>query len=230
MFGEMVNLQSKITGLKERLIIPGRALLKHGNVWKFCRRNVQQRLIILLSDCILWTSPSLNPLDETLTFHRKVGLENCTVIGVDGSDPTKNVFQITSPEKSSQVYVETVHEKEAWMEAICKAKADYLLAKTALRISISPMQSISAAATSFESGLLRTGREAEGGLWSPQRFSSDSRAFTFGGLPITDPDGAVAMSSLDGGAHNATQTRPQPPRLVEYYNAPVWIPDQSTNR
>ncbi|KAG0329133.1 hypothetical protein BG000_000191 [Podila horticola] len=230
MFGEMVNLQSKITGLNERLIIPGRALLKRGNVWKICRRNVQQRLIILFSDCILWTSPSLNPLDETLTFHRKVELENCTVIGVDGSDPTKNAFQIMSPDKSSQVYVETLREKEAWMEAIRKAKADYLLAKTTLRITITPMQSISAAATSFGAGLLRTGRETAGGLWSPQLFNSDSRAFTFGGLPSADPEGAGAISSLDGVAHNATQTRPQPLRVVENYNAPVWIPDQSANR
>ncbi|KAG0034410.1 hypothetical protein BGZ81_004891 [Podila clonocystis] len=230
MFGEMVNLQSKITGLNERLIVPGRALLKRGNVWKICRRNVQQRLIILFSDCILWTSPSINPLDETLTFHRKVELENCTVIGVDGSDPAKNAFQIMSPDKSSQVYVETLREKEAWMEAIRKAKADYLLAKTTLKISITPMQSISAAATSFGAGLLRTGRETAGGLWSPQLFNSDSRAFTFGGLPSADHEGGGAMSSMDSGSHNSTQARPQPLRVVENYNAPVWIPDQSATR
>lgn len=230
MFGEMVNLQSKIAGLNERLIIPGRALLKRGNVWKICRRNVQQRLIILFSDCILWTSPSLNPLDETLTFHRKVELENCTVIGVDGPDPTKNAFQIMSPDKSSQVYVETLREKEAWMEAIRKAKADYLLAKTTLKISITPMQSISAAATSFGAGLLKTGRETAGGLWSPQLFNSDSRAFTFGGHQSADHEGGGAMSSMDGGPHNSMQARPQPLRVVENYNAPVWIPDQSATR
>ncbi|KAF9302076.1 hypothetical protein BGZ74_005883 [Mortierella antarctica] len=230
MFGEMVNLQSKIAGLNERLIIPGRALLKRGNVWKICRRNVQQRLIILFSDCILWTSPSLNPLDETLTFHRKVELENCTVIGVDGPDPTKNAFQIMSPDKSSQVYVETLREKEAWMEAIRKAKADYLLAKTTLKISITPMQSISAAATSFGAGLLKTGRETAGGLWSPHLFNSDSRAFTFGGHQSADHEGGGTMSSMDGGPHNSTQARPQPLRVVENYNAPVWIPDQSATR
>ncbi|KAF9334895.1 hypothetical protein BG006_001300 [Podila minutissima] len=230
MFGEMVNLQSKIAGLNERLIIPGRALLKRGNVWKICRRNVQQRLIILFSDCILWTSPSLNPLDETLTFHRKVELENCTVIGVDGPDPTKNAFQIMSPDKSSQVYVETLREKEAWMEAIRKAKADYLLAKTTLKISITPMQSISAAATSFGAGLLKTGRETAGGLWSPQLFNSDSRAFTFGGHQSADHEGGGTMSSMDGGPHNSMQARPQPLRVVENYNAPVWIPDQSATR
>ncbi|KAF9381446.1 hypothetical protein CPB97_007747 [Podila verticillata] len=227
MFGEMVDLQSKITGFNERLLIPGRALLKRGNVWKICRRNVQLRMIILFSDCILWTSPSLNPLDDTLTFHRKVELENCTVIGVDGSDPTKNAFQIMSPDKSSQVYVDTPREKAAWMEAIRKAKADFLLAKTTLKISITPMQSISAAATSFGAGLLRSGRETAGGLWSPQLFNSDSRAFTFGGLS-SDPD-VGAISPMEG-PHNATQARPQPLRVVENYNAPVWIPDQSANR
>ncbi|KAF9982608.1 hypothetical protein BGZ75_005924 [Mortierella antarctica] len=205
MFGEMVDLQSKITGLAEPLVAPGRALLKRGNVWKVCRRNVQLRVIILLSDCILWTSPSMNPLEDTLTFHRKVGLENCTVIGAEDPDPTKNAFQIISPEKSSQVYVDTPKEKEAWMLAIRKATQEYLSAKRTLKISITPMQSISHFGASF----LRR----ETGMWSPTalRFGFESRSNTFANNVCVDPElesncAVTARTSLDGWLHNASGT------------------------
>ncbi|KAF9185082.1 hypothetical protein BGZ51_002956 [Haplosporangium sp. Z 767] len=247
MFGEMVDLQSKITGLPEPLVRPGRSLLKRGSVWKVCRRNVQLRVIILLSDCILWMSPSINPLDDTLTFHRKVGLENCTVIGAEDPDPTKNAFQIISPEKSSQVYVDTPKEKEAWMVAIRRATQEYLSAKRTLKVSITPMQSISAAATSFGTGLLRR----ETGLWSPTNFGGESRMNLFAAHIATDMDMAsgpgTTRTSLDGGYHftpaaNAATASgagasglvqkhsPQPLRVVENYNAPVWVPDQSATR
>ncbi|KAF9954382.1 hypothetical protein BGZ70_010585, partial [Mortierella alpina] len=237
MFGEMVDLQSKITGLAELLVTPGRALLKRGNVWKVCRRNVQLRVIILLSDCILWTSPSMNPLEDTLTFHRKVGLENCTVIGAEDPDPTKNAFQIISPEKSSQVYVDTPKEKEAWMVAIRKATQEYLSAKRTLKISITPMQSISHFGASF----LRR----ETGMWSPTalRFGFESRSNTFGNNLCVDPElesnsAVTGRTSLDGWLHNASGTntgaaqqlqqhQQQPLRVVENYNAPVWLPDHS---
>ncbi|KAG0371621.1 hypothetical protein BGX24_001412 [Mortierella sp. AD032] len=248
MFGEMVGLQSKITGMNEPLIIPGRVMLKRGNVWKVCRRNVQLRMIILFSDCIVWTSPSLNPLDDTLTFHRKVGLENCTVVGAEDPDPTKNAFQIMSPEKSSQVYVDTSREKEAWMVAIRRATQEYLSAKRTLKISITPMQSISAAATSFGAGLLRR----DTGLWSPTSFGSDSRAQTFLGHQqqqqqqlSTEPEPASpspwsttfgggfssAIGSGSGGsAAGSLPQKTQPLRVIENYNAPVWVPDHSATR
>ncbi|KAF9407206.1 hypothetical protein BGZ94_002797, partial [Podila epigama] len=265
MFVEMLDLQSKITGLNELLIVPGRRLLKRGDVTKVCRRNVQLRVLILFSDCLIWTSPSINPLEggDTLIFHRKVGLENCTVIGADDPDPArKHAFQIMSTEKSSQVYVETAREKEAWMEAIRRATDEYLSAKRTLKISITPMQSISAAATSFGAGLLRTGRETAGGLWSPQPFG-ESRSNLFGGAngAYTDSaySGSVARVDTDlsnsnmsmspsghravygdsyyGYSHNpqqqsrtTTTTSSQPLRVVENYNAPVWIPDHSATR
>ncbi|KAF9574945.1 hypothetical protein EC968_004946 [Mortierella alpina] len=230
MFGEMVDLQSKITGLAEPLVAPGRALLKRGNVWKVCRRNVQLRVIILLSDCILWTSPSMNPLEDTLTFHRKVGLENCTVIGAEDPDPTKNAFQIISPEKSSQVYVDTPKEKEAWMVAIRKATQEYLSAKRTLKISITPMQSISHFGASF----LRR----ETGMWSPTalRFGFEARSNTFANSLCVDPElesssTMAARTSLDGWLHNASgtnlgaaqqqQQQQQPLRVIENYNAPT---------
>ncbi|KAF9124881.1 hypothetical protein BGW39_007840 [Mortierella sp. 14UC] len=248
MFGEMVGLRSKITGMNEPLIIPGRVMLKRGNVWKVCRRNVQLRMIILFSDCIVWTSPSLNPLDDTLAFHRKVGLENCTVVGAEDPDPSKNAFQIMSPEKSSQVYVDTPREKEAWMVAIRRATQEYLSAKRTLKISITPMQSISVAATSFGAGLLRR----DTGLWSPTAFGSDSRAHTFLGhqqqqqqqdsfdpeptspSPWSTTFGGGFSSAIGGGSNGAAagspQQKTQPLRVIENYSAPIWVPDHSATR
>lgn len=229
MFVEMVGLQSKITGFSEQLVIPGRLLLKRGTVWKVCRRNNQLRVIILFSDCILWTSPSMNPLEDTLTFHRKVGLENCTVIGVEDPDPTKNAFQIINSEKSSQVYVDTPKEKEQWMSAIRKATQDYISAKRTLKISITPMQSISAAATSFGAGLLRR----ETALWSPT-FDSRPNLFGTSGADPGTPGGLGTRLSPDGGYHSsppaAQKQQQQPLRVVDNYNAPVWLPDHSATR
>ncbi|KAF9359574.1 hypothetical protein BGX26_012018 [Mortierella sp. AD094] len=221
MFGEMVSLQSKITGMSEQLVIPGRVLLKRGRVWKVCRRNIQPREIILLSDCILWTSPSMNPLDDTLTFHRKVGLENCTVIGAEDPDPTKNAFQIMSSEKSSQVFVDTAKEKEDWMAAIRIATQEYFSAKRTLKPTPTPLQSFTSITTGFGVGLLRR----ETGLWSPTAFGSDSRANTFGAPMCVDPEvvggGIGTLSSLDN-RYQSEKRLQQPLRVVENYNAPVW--------
>ncbi|GJJ70650.1 hypothetical protein EMPS_03000 [Entomortierella parvispora] len=241
MFREMLELQSKLTGLSEPLVIPGRVLLKKGEVWKICRRNVQLRRIFLFSDCILWTSPSLNPLDATLALNRKVGLENCTVIGADDPDPTKHAFQIISPEKSSQVYVDTLREKEDWMNAIRRATSDYLSAKRTLKITITPFQSISAAATNIGAGLLR--RET---LWSPTLAFVESKSRSFGGGVCVDPEidrAGSAESTAVIGWHNGlesshtnaqanavNQKNQQPLRVIEIYNAPVWIPNQSATR
>ncbi|KAG0200036.1 hypothetical protein BGX28_006795 [Mortierella sp. GBA30] len=200
MFREMVELQSKISGLSEPLVKPGRILLKRGNVWKISRRKVQPRMIILLSDCILWTSPSINPLEDTLTFHRIVKLESCTVVGVEDPDPTKHAFQIISPEKSSEVYVDSPKEKEAWMVAIRKATQEYLSAKRTLKISITPMQTIGPAVSSFATGLLRL----ETGFWSPTalNFGFESRSNTSASNVCVDPDNYNAPNILIKGTHS----------------------------
>ncbi|KAF9401819.1 hypothetical protein BGX21_000457 [Mortierella sp. AD011] len=226
MFGEMINLQSKITGMSEPLVVPGRVLLKRGRVSKVCRRNIQLREIILLSDCILWTSPSMNPLEDTLTFHRKVGLENCTVIGADDPDPTKNAFQIMSSEKSSQVFVDTAKEKEDWMAAIRIATQEYFSAKRTLKPTPTPLENLASITTGF--GLLRR----ETALRSPT-FGNDSRANTFSIPMCIDPevagDGIGTLPSLDN-RHQSEKRLQQPLRVVENYNAPVWVPDHSATR
>ncbi|KAG0004285.1 hypothetical protein BGZ79_009775 [Entomortierella chlamydospora] len=218
MFGEMINLQSKITGMSEPLVVPGRVLLKRGRVWKVCRRNIQLREIILLSDCILWTSPSMNPLEDTLTFHRKVGLENCTVIGAEDPDPTKNAFQIMSSEKSSQVFVDTAKEKEDWIAAIRIATQEYFSAKRTLKPTPTPLENLTSITTGF--GLLR--RETV--LRSPT-FGNDSRANTFSIPMCIDPevagDGIGTLPSLDN-RYQSEKRQQQPLRVVENYNAPVW--------
>jgi hypothetical protein len=172
------------------------------------------------------------------------------VVGAEDPDPTKNAFQIMSPEKSSQVYVDTPREKEAWMVAIRRATQEYLSAKRTLKISITPMQSISAAATSFGAGLLRR----DTGLWSPTSFGYDSRAHTFAGhqqqqLASAEPEvtspwsttfgggfasaigsGGFGANGSGGAGAGSPPPKTQPMRVIENYNAPVWVPDQSATR
>ncbi|KAF8983464.1 hypothetical protein BGZ46_010217 [Entomortierella lignicola] len=221
MFEEMVNLQSKITGMSEPLVVPGRVLLKRGRVSKVSRRNIHVREIILFSDCILWTSPSMNPLDDTLAFHRKVELETCTVIGAEDPDPARKAFQIMSPDKSSQVFVETAQEKEDWIAAIRIATEEHLSAKRTLKPTPTPLQNIGAAATSFGAGLLRR----ETGLWSPAPFGNDLRT----GQMCIDPEIAGPLSSPEYKSLSDRKLQ-QPLRVVENYSAPIWVPDHSVSR
>ncbi|KAF9437472.1 hypothetical protein BGZ76_000622 [Entomortierella beljakovae] len=213
MFTEMINLQQKINGMSEPLVIPGRVLLKHGRVSKVCRRNIQPREIILFSDCLVWTSPSLNPLDDTLIFHRMVALEGCTVIGVGDLDPTKNAFQIMSSDKSSQVYVDTPKEKDDWIAAIRKATQDYYDRKGTLKPSPPPVPT----------------------LWTPFVKSKPKTI----DLPMcVDPEtpggGFGPLSPLDSRNQSDKKQAPQPPqpplRVADDYSAPIWVPDHSETR
>ncbi|KAF9583543.1 hypothetical protein BGW38_009217 [Lunasporangiospora selenospora] len=87
MSAKMVELQSKITGMPDRLVVAGREFIRRGLVQKICRRNIQPRVLLLFTDCLIWTSPGMNPLDDkdTMGFHRKNPLEHLTVI-MDGVD------------------------------------------------------------------------------------------------------------------------------------------------
>ncbi|KAG0241573.1 hypothetical protein BGW41_005733 [Actinomortierella wolfii] len=230
MFQEMFDIQRRLSGLNEPLIQPSRVLLKKGPVNKICRRNVQLRILFLFSDCLIWTSPSLNPIEDTLMFHRKVKLENCTVIGAEDPDPAKFAFQIMSSEKSSQVYVDTLKEKEDWINAIRSATQEYLSAKRTLKPSTTPMQSISAGTSSIiAAGIRRYDSIINGG-------AGNGNGGTAGGLARSQ---TIPTENVRDGARNATNglgqrerrnTYFQPARVVENYNAPVWVPDQSASR
>ncbi|KAF9976419.1 hypothetical protein BGZ73_008621 [Actinomortierella ambigua] len=229
MFQEMLDIQRRLSGLNEPLITPSRVLLKKGPVNKISRRNVQLRIIYLFSDCLIWTSPSLNPIDDTLMCHRKVKLDNCTIVGADDPDPAKFAFQIISPDKSSQVYVNSQKEKEDWMNAIRNATQEYLSAKRTLKVSTTPMHSISAGTSSIlAAGLRRYDSIIGGGNGGNGGNSGVGRSQT---MPTENgPEDGGRYVANRPNQHDKRNTYFQPVRVVENFSAPVWVPDQSASR
>ncbi|KAF9159267.1 hypothetical protein DFQ26_006738 [Actinomortierella ambigua] len=245
MFQEMLDIQRRLSGLNEPLIIPGRVLLKKGLVNKISRRNVHLRIIYLFSDCLIWTSPSLNPIDDTLMCHRKVKLESCTIVGAEDPDPAKFAFQIISPEKSSQVFVDSLKEKEDWMWAIRNATEEYLSAKRTLKISTTPMQSLSAGTSSIIAMGLRRydsiiGVGSGGGSGGTSGGQAHSQTGTAAAGAAATATATAAENGRDSGGRYVVANGPgqrekrntylQPVRVVENYSAPVWVPDQSASK
>ncbi|KAI8058079.1 Dbl homology domain-containing protein [Syncephalis plumigaleata] len=115
----IIDIQRSLAGFSERLLVPGRKLLKRGSVRKICRKNHQRREFFLFSDILLYASPGI--IEDSFVFHRKLLLEHCKVVSVTDNEMVQNAFQILSPDKSFQVYTESPQEKREWIDAISTA-------------------------------------------------------------------------------------------------------------
>ncbi|RIB16736.1 Dbl homology domain-containing protein [Gigaspora rosea] len=129
----MLEIQKSLIGFDETLLIPGRTLIKRGTLKKVCRRNHQPREFFLFSDILIYASPP-SLMDNMYIFHRKLDLEDVTVLAVEDSSSMKNAFQILSPQKSFILYADNKNEKESWINFIRNTKDIYLSAKGSLNI------------------------------------------------------------------------------------------------
>ncbi|CAG8468194.1 9699_t:CDS:10, partial [Ambispora leptoticha] len=133
MFITMLEIQKSLTGFDEVLLVPARTFIKRGTIKKICRRNHQDREFFLFSDILIYASPGI--IENLYTFHRKIDLEDVTVISLEDTATMKHSFQIMSPKKSFTLYTDTLKEKEAWINAIRETKNEYLCAKRTLKIA-----------------------------------------------------------------------------------------------
>ncbi|CAG8446200.1 28263_t:CDS:10 [Dentiscutata erythropus] len=129
----MLEIQKSLVGFDETLLIPGRTLVKRGTLMKICRKNNQPREFFLFSDILIYASPP-SLMDNMYIFHRKLDLEDVTVLAVEGGSAMKNAFQILSPQKSFILYTDNQNEKESWINSIRNTKDRYLSAKGSLNI------------------------------------------------------------------------------------------------
>lgn len=116
-------------GYKDNLLIPGRNYIRHGCVSKISRKRHQSRILILLSDILLYGRRGIT--DSQIVFHREIPLRTCKIISLVDSDGSQNVFQIVSNEKSFRVYTDSPEEKALWLHAF----SDALLKFEAARLS-----------------------------------------------------------------------------------------------
>ncbi|KAJ3048910.1 hypothetical protein HK097_010078 [Rhizophlyctis rosea] len=127
---QLIEIQRSLVGLSENVVVPGRRLIKRGRVQKICRKNHQNRYLILLSDVLIYASSGL--LDDQYVFHRKLHLELCRVIDVPDTQNLRNIFQIISSEKSFAMYADTPYEKQEWIRALNGAISELLANQSTL--------------------------------------------------------------------------------------------------
>ncbi|KAJ1981552.1 hypothetical protein H4R34_002021 [Dimargaris verticillata] len=213
----MVTVQRCLMGFTEKLIVPGRKLIKRGPVKKICRKNHQPRELFLFTDILIYASPAL--LENTFNFHRKLPLEECTVIDVPDSPAAlvKNVFQIYSRDKSFGVYTDTARSKQEWVGTLHRVITEHINARQTLRIDRGKRLRSRRAQSMFVT--IPTMADAPG---SPLSLSN----VTMSSVSEQEPD---HESSLPSPSPLALAT-PTSPRIVENYNAPVWIPDEQASR
>ncbi|KAJ1660931.1 hypothetical protein IWQ61_000192 [Dispira simplex] len=218
MYSTMVSVQKSLHGFHENLIIPGRQLIKRGPVKKICRKNHQLRELFLFTDILLYASPAI--MENTFNFHRKFPLVECRVIDLPDSPTSgvKNVFQIHNRDKSFGVYTDTARSKHEWVGALHQAINDHLSARRTLRVDRS--------------------RRAQS-LFIPVPttivMASDSPTSLAGPTTMSLPDGPTEGDVLDQLPPPMQLTpmanqSPLSPRVVENYNAPVWVPDEQAVR
>ena len=107
MFQKMLGLQSRLGDYQ--IILPGRELLKEGELMKISRKGTHSRYFVLLSDCLLYCSSTSSNLSLTgaslrVTYnipleHLKINLPNSSDAVTDDSDEVSE-FCITSNVRS----------------------------------------------------------------------------------------------------------------------------------
>jgi hypothetical protein len=146
---ELIRLQARLSGCPENLLAtPGRRILKQGRVMKVSRKAHHVRVLICLTDCLLYTSPGL--LDSQLLFHRKIPLYHCQVRAVADTRAIRHLMQVISPERSFACYVDSQSVRDAWVDVITGAR----------RVLVEDMQS------------LRRGLQSTGSPLAPPRTDS----------------------------------------------------------
>ncbi|KAJ1962296.1 hypothetical protein IWQ62_003575, partial [Dispira parvispora] len=221
MYSTMVSIQKSLHGFHEDLIIPGRQLIKRGPVKKICRKSHQLRELFLFTDILLYGSPAI--MENTFNFHRKFPLVECRVIDLPDSpiSGVKNVFQIHNRDKSFGVYTDTARSKHEWVGALHRAINEHLSARRTLRVDRSQ----------------RSRRAQSMFIPAPSttEMANDSPSSLAGASTMSLPDGPTegdAPGQLPPPMQltPVANRSPLSPRVVENYNAPVWVPDEQAVR
>ncbi|XP_070193286.1 uncharacterized protein [Littorina saxatilis] len=112
---KMLEIQRSLIGQFE-VIMPGRVLIKQGELMKMSRKEMQPRMFFLFSDVLLYTTP-------TATGYR---LNNILPLqGMKVLPPKleefKNEFNIMTTQRSFTVAASTPGEREKWLRALWNA-------------------------------------------------------------------------------------------------------------
>ncbi|XP_064114383.1 FYVE, RhoGEF and PH domain-containing protein 6-like [Macrobrachium nipponense] len=105
------------------LVRPGRSLLKEGELLKLCRRGMQPRYYILLSDVLLYTSFITSGPGGALRVNYELPLEGMRVETPKAED-FKNEFSVISTSRSFTLQAKSAEERDEWIQALRDAIED----------------------------------------------------------------------------------------------------------
>lgn len=183
---------------------------------------------------------------QQLQFRGKFPLQDCTVVGVEDSEGLRHSFEIRTPEKSFAVYAETSQGREGWLSAVREARAELMSARRTLRTDedtieakrnrrrsqyqesksnlrgVSGMSRRTGMSTAPSNGTIAESDSQDG--TGPVR--SESREIM---RPSSSAPTSVSLATLLAPSVNSA-TPPKALRVLEDYNAPVWVPDSRADR
>ncbi|KAL7414029.1 hypothetical protein BDY24DRAFT_387305 [Mrakia frigida] len=277
---KLIALHRSFTSLPDgfSFVVPGRRLLKQGDLVKVCRRRDEDRTFWLFTDCLIygttastssfplsssrsvaglsnWMSLMTSPAPQEsssfvrtrtkseskpshsphvsmdfstpagekgrFVFHRKLELEDLTVVGVEDSKSNQFSFELLSPDKSFAVVACSQEEKEEWMDAIRDARMELLSSLRTLK-------------TDEEHTMRRHRRRSLQAMPFPSPFGPDYQASSLIPPPRSSthpnhPSNDSAPISAGGGSF-ASSSDGTSSQTVESFIAAVWVPDSRTEK
>ncbi|XP_046357623.2 FYVE, RhoGEF and PH domain-containing protein 6-like isoform X4 [Haliotis rufescens] len=112
---KLLEIQHSLIGQFE-VIQPGRNLIKHGELQKSSRKELQPRMFYLFNDVLLYTTPVAGGyrLNNILPL---TGMKVCT----PQQEAFSNEFSIISVQRSFTVAASTLEERDEWLKALTSA-------------------------------------------------------------------------------------------------------------
>lgn len=126
---KLIELQDDIGGVND-LVHQGRYFIREGCLQKLSRRGYQQRLFLLLSDVLLYTSRAPNGSQPQFKVHGYMPLSGMSLEESDPSAGASNGFTIYGANRCLIVAANSQEEKDKWLEdlnfAISIANSDQI--------------------------------------------------------------------------------------------------------
>ncbi|KAF6024479.1 FARP1 [Bugula neritina] len=112
---KLIELQEDISGVQE-LVHQGRYFIREGCLQKLSRRGYQQRLFLLLSDVLLYTSRAQSSSQLQFKVHGFMPMTGMTLEESDPNVGVSNGFTIYAANRCLIVAANSQEEKDKWIE------------------------------------------------------------------------------------------------------------------
>jgi len=176
---------------------------------------------------------------QQLQFRGKFNLQDCTVVAVDdvvSPEPwLRHCLEIRTPGKSFAVYADTFEVKLQWLSAIRNAREEWVSNRRTLHAEEDSIQAKRDRRRSLQVGIPPTSRKpsivvdvALSNTLIPEGEAKSSATLMHAASTnsISNYFGDACNQAMNGGS----SSKPKALKVLEEYNAPVWVPDSRADR